>query len=529
MRAALVLVVGIFLAWPSTASATLFRRPFDTGHALGTGFDNDGGAGGCLDYECGGYCYNGHGGSDYPMPVGTAIVAGADGNVVTAVNGCATYGFLGNSCGDFCGNYVKIEHDDGVVSLYCHMELDSIRVTVGQRVSCGTHLGNSASSGSSTGPHLHFGARADGRTNTDPYRGSCSGSRSLWVNQREYTVLPGTECERSCECEPSASQTRDCGRCGSQSRTCGGDCLWGGWGGCGGEGTCSVGATESEACCDCGSRTRSCSGGCSWGEWSGCAGPDPEPKDCSTGAVGVCSSGLERCVEGCITCVQAVEPTPELCDGLDNNCNGSVDDGAAELGADQVPNFAAEIADYGFPQTIRAGQRSPAWILVRNAGSQPWSPGEIWLGTIAAERARPSPLQDRDSWPAWDVAAVLDSAVNPGESSLIEFFIATSELGGTLYETFRLTDPTGAPIACPTPAVTVAVQANGTLDVSDRVPTQIPRPEDAAEDTPSERQDGDAYGASRTGCAVARNGRIPHALVMILLSLFWVPNRRLCE
>lgn len=527
MRVALVVLVGLFLAWPSSASATLFRRPFNTSHALGTGFDNDGGAGGCRDYGCGGYCYDGHGGSDYPMPVGTAIVAGADGTVDRVVNGCADYGFLGNSCGDYCGNYIRVRYDDGVVSLYCHLQLDSIRVSTGSRVTCGTHIGNSASSGSSTGPHLHFGARADGRTNTDPYRGSCSSSRSLWTNQREYTVLPGTECERSCECEPGATQTRDCGRCGSQSRSCGGDCTWGGWGSCGGEGECSAGETESEACCDCGSRSRTCSGGCGWGDWSACAGPDPEPKDCSTGADGVCSAGLERCVAGCLTCVQAVEPSAEICDGLDNNCNGSVDDGANVLADGLAPDFAAEIVDFGFPQTIRAGERSPVWILVRNLGEMRWEPGEIWLATIAAERERPSPLQDRDSWPAWDVAAVVENAVNPGETSLIEFFVATSELDGTHYETFRLTDPAGSPIACPTPAVTVAVHANGSLEVADRVPTQIPRPESDGGSSDGNRAAASGRGDSRSGCAV-EGATVPWPSAPLLLLLLAWPSRRSC-
>ena len=42
--------------------------------------------------------------------------------------------------------------------------------------------------------------------------------------------------------------------------------------------------------------------------------------------VGECHSGVSACVGGKIVC-SAVGPTPELCDGKDNDCNGSIDDG----------------------------------------------------------------------------------------------------------------------------------------------------------------------------------------------------------
>lgn len=48
---------------------------------------------------------------------------------------------------------------------------------------------------------------------------------------------------------------------------------------------------------------------------------------CSTGLVGVCGVGAVDCQEGKPLCVETNSPMPEVCDNLDNDCNGTVDDG----------------------------------------------------------------------------------------------------------------------------------------------------------------------------------------------------------
>lgn len=52
--------------------------------------------------------------------------------------------------------------------------------------------------------------------------------------------------------------------------------------------------------------------------------------DCSTGLDGVCASGSTECRNGAIVCSQIYQPTAEICDGFDNNCNGGVDDNNPE-------------------------------------------------------------------------------------------------------------------------------------------------------------------------------------------------------
>ena len=49
-------------------------------------------------------------------------------------------------------------------------------------------------------------------------------------------------------------------------------------------------------------------------------------KECSTGKAGVCGAGTNTCVNGRIRCVQNVQPGPEICNGYDDNCNNQIDE-----------------------------------------------------------------------------------------------------------------------------------------------------------------------------------------------------------
>lgn len=90
--------------------------------------------------------------------LGTKVTAAADGEVVYVFNGCPHTNY-GNtcSCGSY-GNYVIIQHSDSTKTLYAHLQ-QNVSVYAGQVVHAGQTIGTIGSSGSSTGPHLHFEVR----------------------------------------------------------------------------------------------------------------------------------------------------------------------------------------------------------------------------------------------------------------------------------------------------------------------------------------------------------------------------------
>jgi murein DD-endopeptidase MepM/ murein hydrolase activator NlpD len=90
-----------------------------------------------------------HNGSDFAGPHGTDIFATADG-VVTHAGWQSGYGRL-----------VIIKHAFGIETRYAHTS--RILVKKGQRVSRGDHIADMGSTGRSTGTHLHYEVRVNGR------------------------------------------------------------------------------------------------------------------------------------------------------------------------------------------------------------------------------------------------------------------------------------------------------------------------------------------------------------------------------
>jgi murein DD-endopeptidase MepM/ murein hydrolase activator NlpD len=94
-----------------------------------------------------------HMGVDYAAPVGTPVISVADGVV-------AESGFQGAY-----GNKVVIQHNAKQSTAYAHLSRISVRK--GQTVKQGEIVGAVGSTGLSTGPHLHFEFRINGR-HVDP-------------------------------------------------------------------------------------------------------------------------------------------------------------------------------------------------------------------------------------------------------------------------------------------------------------------------------------------------------------------------
>ena len=58
-------------------------------------------------------------------------------------------------------NHVRIQHPDGTMGVYAHLQPESVTVQAGQRVRTGQRLGASGNTGFSSGPHLHFAVQCN--------------------------------------------------------------------------------------------------------------------------------------------------------------------------------------------------------------------------------------------------------------------------------------------------------------------------------------------------------------------------------
>ena len=94
--------------------------------------------------------YESHNGADIGAARGSAVLAAKSGRVIQA-------GWNGGY-----GISVMIAHDDGITTLYGHM--DGCSVSVGQTVSQGETIGICGSTGNSTGAHIHYTMYKNGST-----------------------------------------------------------------------------------------------------------------------------------------------------------------------------------------------------------------------------------------------------------------------------------------------------------------------------------------------------------------------------
>jgi murein DD-endopeptidase MepM/ murein hydrolase activator NlpD len=90
-----------------------------------------------------------HSGTDFRADPGTPVLAAGSGVVV----------FAGRQGG--YGNCIYVDHGGGVVTLYAHLR--RIETAKDAKIAAGERIGQVGSTGRTTGPHLHFEVRLDGR------------------------------------------------------------------------------------------------------------------------------------------------------------------------------------------------------------------------------------------------------------------------------------------------------------------------------------------------------------------------------
>lgn len=87
------------------------------------------------------------------------IIAHSKGKVISVYTTYKTMDKGGTSY----GNYVLIDHENGYQTMYAHLKYGSVNVSIGHRVTEGEIIGTMGATGHSTGIHLHFEVRKDGK------------------------------------------------------------------------------------------------------------------------------------------------------------------------------------------------------------------------------------------------------------------------------------------------------------------------------------------------------------------------------
>lgn len=189
-------VLTTSLLWPLKLAPGFTQCEY---HFIGAYVDQNTASTTIQDYDCGTNTYDGHHGTDiaiwpyslYKMDNNQVeVIAAAAGTIIQKNDGNYDRNCVGVGSG-LTANSIIIQHADGTYALYWHMKNGSVTTkAVGQTVVTGEKLGVVGSSGSSSGPHLHFEIWA-GSTNTtykDPFSGTCNllNATSWWTAQRPH-------------------------------------------------------------------------------------------------------------------------------------------------------------------------------------------------------------------------------------------------------------------------------------------------------------------------------------------------------
>jgi len=183
--------------WPVQQAAGF---DYNSTWAISVYLDHDDATGGLQDWNCGTRTYDTSSGYDHQgvdiflwpftwkqvEEEQTEIIAAASGQIIFKSDGSSDQNCSFNNDQ---WNAVFIEHSDGSIAWYGHMKNGSLTSkNVGDTVTQGEYLGIVASSGNSTGPHLHFEVYDENNNLIDPYTGPCNdlNDTSWWADQKEY-------------------------------------------------------------------------------------------------------------------------------------------------------------------------------------------------------------------------------------------------------------------------------------------------------------------------------------------------------
>jgi len=187
-------ILSTSLIWPLQRATGFTQCEY---HFIGAYVDQNTATTSIQDYDCGTNTYDGHHGTDiaiwpyslYKMDNNQVEVIAAAGGTIIQKND----GNFDRNCGSntLTANSIIIQHADGTYALYWHMKNGSVTTkAVGQTVVAGEKLGVVGSSGSSSGPHLHFEIWTGNTAATykDPFSGACNllNATSWWTTQRPH-------------------------------------------------------------------------------------------------------------------------------------------------------------------------------------------------------------------------------------------------------------------------------------------------------------------------------------------------------
>jgi Peptidase family M23/Ricin-type beta-trefoil lectin domain len=133
-----------------------------------------------------------HYGVDYNgVPKGTNVYSAFNGTVVRMRKDITQENTMfGNGSDERNnGNWVEVDHGNGLTTLYGHLNYNSINVTLNQQINTNTVIGTMGSTGFSSGPHLHFEVRLNGIAQDPvPYlsgKGATANTGNLNTDQRK--------------------------------------------------------------------------------------------------------------------------------------------------------------------------------------------------------------------------------------------------------------------------------------------------------------------------------------------------------